>query len=104
MNPQKLLLAPLQTMKSHKRRNTYWQDVAKDKKVQPKPLLKFAAWNIRAMLDREDCNRPERRSAFISRELKKYDIDLAALSEVRLLDSGSIQEEGGLTIFWSGRP
>ena len=91
-------------MKSHKQRNTYWQDVAQDKKVQPKPLLKFAAWNIRTMLDSEQCNRPERRSAIISRELRKYDIDVAALSEVRFPDSGSIREEGGYTIFWSGRP
>ena len=92
-------------MKSHRLGNSYWQDVAQDKKVQsPSVKLRFAAWNIRTMLDREHTDRPERRSAIISRELFKYGIDIAALSEVRFPKSGSIREESGYTIYWSGKP
>ena len=47
------------------------------------------------MLDRNTSERPERRSAIISKELQKYSIDIAALSEVRFKDSGSIREESG---------
>ena len=48
-------------------------------------------------------NRPERRT--ISRELKRFDIDIAALSETRLADEGPIKElGGGYTFFWKGKP
>lgn len=99
------MLASLQTMKSHRKWNSYWQDVAQDTKVQPNSIkLKSVAWNIRTILDREEENRPERRSAIISRKLSKYDIDIAVLSEVRFPESGSIQEESGYTTYWSGKP
>ena len=90
-------------MKSRKRRNPYWQDVAQDKKVQTTCDLNFASWNVRTMLDRERVDRPERRSAIITRELRKYSVDICALSEVRFGDTGSIREEAGYTIYWSGR-
>lgn len=90
-------------MQSHKKRNPYWLDVAQDKKVQTTCDLKFAAWNVRAMLDRERAERPERRSAIIARELAKYSVDIGALSEVRFGGTGSIREEAGYTIFWSGK-
>lgn len=87
-------------MKSHRKRKSYWQDAAQAKKVHPKPIsMEFAT-----MLDREEANRPERRWAIISRELLKYNIDIAALSEVRFPESGSIREESGYTIYWSGKP
>ena len=35
--------------------------------------------------------------------LSTYNIDIAALSEVRFADSGSIREENGFTIYWSGK-
>ena len=91
-------------MNSNKNRYTYWQDVAQDKKVQEYMDLKFASWNIRTMLDRVNVERPERRSAIVANELEKYNIDIAALSEVRFSDAGSIREEAGYTIFWSGKP
>lgn len=91
-------------MKSHNKRNKYWQDVAQDKKVQTTLKLKIASWNIRTMLNRNNSDRPERRSAIISKELHRYSIDIAALSEVRFADSGSIREESGYTIYWSGKP
>ena len=91
-------------MNSNKNRYSYWQDVAQDKKVQEYMDLKFASWNIRTMLDRVNVERPERRSAVVANELEKYNIDIAALSEVRFSDAGSIREEAGYTIFWSGKP
>ena len=40
----------------------------------------------------------------ITRELGRYDIDIAALSETRFLDKGQlVEEKAGYTIFWSGR-
>lgn len=37
--------------------------------------------------------------------LRRYDIDIAALSETRLLDEGSLTEEGmGYTFYWKGYP
>ena len=57
------------------------------------------------MLDAADSNRPERRSALIAHELSRLNIDIAALSEVRFPEVGSLQERGaGYTLFWSGKP
>ena len=55
-------------------------------------------------MDRVEADRPERRSALIARELARYNIDIAALSETRLADEGQFTEIGpGYTFFWSGR-
>ena len=55
-------------------------------------------------MDRKDCVRPARRTAFIGLELQRYNIDIAALSETRLADTGSITEVGAsYTFFWSGK-
>ncbi|XP_037790205.1 uncharacterized protein LOC119585608 [Penaeus monodon] len=43
------------------------------------------------MLDADDSNRPERRSALIAHELSRLDVDIAALSEVRFHDVGSLR-------------
>ena len=52
----------------------------------------------------EVTNRPERRTAILARELKRYNIDIAALSETRFLESGSLTEElAGYTFYWSGK-
>ena len=68
-----------------------------------KPLI-LATWNVRTLLDRVGANRPERRTALVTRELKQYNVDIAALSETRFLDKGVLSEVGsGYTIFWSGR-
>lgn len=41
----------------------------------------------------------------VAAELSRYNIDIAALSETRLLDDGSLTEEGmGYTFFWKGYP
>ena len=55
-------------------------------------------------MDNQDTNRPERRTAFVARELKQFDIDIAALSETRRAEEGSLREEGGgYTFYWKGK-
>ncbi|VDL95057.1 unnamed protein product [Schistocephalus solidus] len=49
-------------------------------------------------------NRPERRTALVARELARYKVDIAALSETRFSEQGQLEEVGaGYTFFWSGR-
>ena len=45
------------------------------------------------MQDSED--RPQRRSALVGRELARLDIGIAALSEVRFAEKGSLGEDEG---------
>ncbi|BHF81796.1 hypothetical protein SprV_0802493000 [Sparganum proliferum] len=67
--------------------------------------LTLAAWNVRSLLDNPRSNRPERRTALVARELARYKVDTAALSETRFSDQGQLEEVGaGYTFFWSGRP
>lgn len=68
--------------------------------------LKLATWNVRTLLDSYGrTERPHRRTALIAAELRRYNIDIAALCETRLLDEGSLIEEGsGYTFFWKGYP
>ena len=57
------------------------------------------------MLDTAESNRPQRRSALVAHELSRLNIDIAALSEVRFPDTGSLKEQGaGYTLYWSGKP
>lgn len=67
--------------------------------------LTIGSWNVRTLLDRDDADRPQRRTALVAKELARYNIDIAALSETRLAEEGSICEpEGGYTFFWRGKP
>ena len=51
-----------------------------------------------------DSNRPERRTALVAKELARYNIDIAALSETRLAGEGQLTEVGsGYAFFWMGR-
>ncbi|XP_076055151.1 uncharacterized protein LOC143033544 [Oratosquilla oratoria] len=60
--------------------------------------------NVRTLLDNTKADRPERRTAFVARELPLYGVDIAALSETRFADKGQLTEAGGgYTFFWSGR-
>ena len=44
------------------------------------------------------------RTALAAKELSRYSIDIAALSETRLADEGSVSElQGGYTFFWKGK-
>nr|VZH92765.1 unnamed protein product [Spirometra erinaceieuropaei] len=67
--------------------------------------LTLAAWNVRSLLDNPRSNRPERRTALVARELARYKVDIAALSETRFSEQGQLEVMGaGYTFFWSGRP
>ncbi|BHF75732.1 hypothetical protein SprV_0501882800 [Sparganum proliferum] len=67
--------------------------------------LTLAAWNVRSLLDNPRSNRPERRTALVARELARYKVDIAALSQTRFSEQGQLEEVGaGYTFFWSGRP
>ena len=59
------------------------------------------------MLDTGDSEneRPRRRTAIVARELSRYGVDIAALSETRISGEGSLCEAGGgYTFFWKGHP
>ena len=66
-------------------------------------MLNVASWNVRTLLD---TNRTAiRPSAIVARELNRYSIDIAALSETRLLGENVIEEvAGGYTFFLIGKP
>ena len=67
-------------------------------------VLTLASWNVRTLLDNIRADRPERRTALVARELARYKVDIAALSETRFSDKGQLTESGGgYTFFWSGR-
>ncbi len=53
---------------------------------------------MRTLMDSATSDRPERRTAIIARELRRYRIDLAALSETRLADEGQLKEERVATL------
>jgi len=54
--------------------------------------MRLAAWNVQTLLDNDD--RLERRTAIIAREMERYNIDIAALSETRLCGSTQFEEVG----------
>ena len=65
--------------------------------------LRIGAWNVRTLMDNAGSDRPQPRTALVGRELGRYDIQIAALSETRFADVGEIKEVGaGYTFFWSG--
>ena len=55
----------------------------------------MGTWNVRTLQDRAGATRSERRTALVAGELQRYHTDIAALSETRLADEGSLREEGG---------
>ena len=62
-----------------------------------------ASWNVRTLLDTKRA--PARPTAIVSHYLKRYNIDIAALSETRVLGENIIQEPiGGYTFFLKGYP
>ncbi|BHF69936.1 hypothetical protein SprV_0301298300 [Sparganum proliferum] len=66
--------------------------------------LTLAAWNVRSLLDNPRSTRPKRRTALVARELARYKVDIAALSETRFSEKGQLEEVGaGYAFFWSGR-
>ena len=66
--------------------------------------LTIGAWNVRTLMDSSGSDRPQRRTALVGRELDRYKVEIAALSETRLAEEGLLKEVGaGYTFFWSGR-
>ena len=66
-------------------------------------LLSVASWNVRTLLDTKRAS--ARPTAVVSRELARYNIDIAALSETRVLGDSVIEEvAGGYTFFLKGKP
>ena len=64
----------------------------------------LGAWNIRTLIDKENVARPHRRTALVSKELSRYNIDIAALSETRFAEEGPLTElASGYTFFWKGK-
>ena len=65
--------------------------------------LNVASWNVRTLLEtKRSAGRP---TAIVSRELGRYNIDIAALSETRILgDSIILEDAGGYTFFLKGKP
>ena len=69
-----------------------------------KPFI-FGTWNVRTILDNAQANRQERRAALVGRELARYKVDIAALSETRLAEEGQLKETGaGFTFSGVGEP
>ena len=66
--------------------------------------LTIGAWNVRTLMDSSSSDRPDRRTALVGRELDRYKVEIAALSETRFAEEGLLKEVGaGYTFFWSGR-
>ena len=67
--------------------------------------LNVCCWNVRTLLDLDSSNRPERRTALVTRELRRLNVDIAALSETRMSDEDQLTEvKSGFTLFWVGKP
>ena len=66
-------------------------------------LFIAGSWNVRTLLDtKRTAARP---TAIVARELDRYNIDIAALSETRILGDSVIEEAvGGYTFFLKGNP
>lgn len=66
--------------------------------------MNFASWKVLTLLDRDNSDRPQRRTALIASELARYNIDIAALSETRLAGEGELCKRGAsYTFFCCGR-
>ena len=59
---------------------------------------------VQTLMGNPKADRPERRTAMVARELARYHVDIAALSETRIANEGQLTEDGGgYCFFWSGR-
>ena len=71
------------------------------------PALKLGTWNVRTMTPVFSDNLQEvndaRKTAVIDRELSRLQIDIVALQETRLPETGSVRERD-FTLFWQSKP
>lgn len=66
--------------------------------------LVIGTWNVRTLQDKDGHDRPQRRTAIVANELKQHNVDIAALSETRFAEEGSLREVGGgYTFYWKGK-
>ena len=56
--------------------------------------LKIDVWNVRTLMDSAGSDRPQNRTALVGRELGRYGIEIAVLSESRFAEKGDIKEVG----------
>ena len=87
----------------HSSRN---KDNRNKKFAKDKIKLNICCWNVRTLLDLEKTTRPERRTALVTKELQRLNIDIAALSETRLTSGEDqiMELKSGHTLFWVGKP
>ena len=96
------------------RRNLYRPDMqslfqrgsllAVEIKEKRRTRLKIGTWNVRTLMDSARSGRPQRRTALVGRDLGRYWIEIATLSEARFAEVGEIKGgDPGYTFFWSGR-
>ena len=64
----------------------------------------LGAGNVQTLLNRTIISRPERGTVLVTRELQRYQVDIATLSETWIVDEGSLREEGGDYTSWKGKP
>ena len=81
---------------------THLASTVENKLGRRRQLLTIAQWNVRTLLDREAADRRQRHTALVATELDKYNIDIAALCEIRFLESGSLNDLE-YSFFWSGK-
>ena len=66
-------------------------------------LLVLGTWNVWTLLNNNHADHPERRTALVAKEINRYGIQIAALSETHFTGEDHLTEHGsGFTIFWSG--
>ena len=71
------------------------------------PALKLGTWNVRTMTsdfsdDMQEVN-DACKTTVIDRELSRLQMDIVALRETRLPETGSVRERD-FTLFWQGKP
>lgn len=60
-----------------------------------------STWNEQTLLGNDNSQSPERRTALIAEELKRFNVDIAALQETRLSSEGSLHERTLVfTFYW----
>ncbi|VDL95372.1 unnamed protein product [Schistocephalus solidus] len=85
---------------AHKSQNTRSKKL-KQTTITPVP---FPVPHRPGCSDNPRSNRPERRTALVARELTRYKVDIAGLSETRFSEQGQLEVGAGYTFFSSGRP
>lgn len=67
--------------------------------------MTLVAWNIRTPLDtHQGTERLQRQTAVIAHELRRYNIDIAALSQTRIFGEDPLTKGEGYTFFCMGLP